>query len=369
MARRARKLLAGLGIAALVLAAAEAVARVLVPAPPRTAIDVPYESDERAGWRVASNVRRDGFTTGSLGTRGAEVDPAKRERILVLGDSITLGAEVRDDETFCARLEAALGPGVQVVNAGCPGYGLHEHAAAMERLAPAVKPTRVVLALFLGNDVGDSSSERRYEVVGGMLAPAPPGGRRGSWTRFAMWVRARTRSLGLTRALARLAGPGERAKHEVQAQSRDAGLLGMGQPSVRALFELDDAAAAARSPEFAEGWRRIPERLAEIRGACARLGATFDVVVLPLPMAYDADLRRRVAAEWNVPPASIEAERPSRRVAAMLRTLGIPSHDLTPAFAADPDPAALHGLADLHLTPAGHALVARELAKAPAAAR
>src|SRR5262245_36154324 len=134
MARKLRKLAGGLAVAFAVLAVAEIAARLIVGPAPVTSLDVDYEPDEAVGFRPQAGYRREGLALNSLGARGAEVDPAREERILVIGDSVTLGAEVADGETFCAGLERALGPRAQVVNGGCPGYGPHEYAAAIRRL-------------------------------------------------------------------------------------------------------------------------------------------------------------------------------------------------------------------------------------------
>ena len=48
----------------------------------------------------------------------------------MLGDSFTFGEGVPDEETFVARLDAALrGEGLQVLNAGVAGHGTVEEAA------------------------------------------------------------------------------------------------------------------------------------------------------------------------------------------------------------------------------------------------
>jgi len=65
----------------------------------------------------------------SLGLRGPELPelPAGGQRLLVLGDSVTVAFEVPFDQTFTALLEESLtqrlGRPVQVVNAGVRGYG------------------------------------------------------------------------------------------------------------------------------------------------------------------------------------------------------------------------------------------------------
>ncbi len=375
---RARKLAAGLFVTACVLAVAEAGARLALPPLPPS-LGVPYEADPDVGFRVAAGVRRDGFTTSSLGTRGAEPDSARAGPILVLGDSMTLGAEVRDEETFCALLEAALAPGPQVVNAGCPAYGPAEYAGSLRRLAPKVRPSRVLCMVFLGNDLLDAGKERPYGVIGGALVPSARLEGVGAGGRLLLDLAARARGLGLVRLGRRLAGkpeglvrsrlPANRVAEPGPVAGRDATgaqPLGMDTPEIRVLVEPGDYARGHErgAPFVAKGWTRLPGLLASLRGACDAAGAELAIAILPLPIAYDRAARLEVARRFGTPPAAIDAERPSREVAAVVGALGIRCIDLTAAFRDAPQPHLLHAPADLHLSRDGHALVARELARA-----
>jgi lysophospholipase L1-like esterase len=95
-------------------------------------------------------------SVNSAGLRGAEVAAEKtRPRLLVLGDSITWGIELADDETIPVRLQARLaeaGHEVEVLNGGVSGYNTIQEARRLELLAPRLDPDHVVL-LFCINDV------------------------------------------------------------------------------------------------------------------------------------------------------------------------------------------------------------------------
>lgn len=61
---------------------------------------------------------------GPDGRRRVPGAPAAAPRTLwLIGDSQVFGWGLDDRETIAARLQASLGPGVKVVNAGVPGYG------------------------------------------------------------------------------------------------------------------------------------------------------------------------------------------------------------------------------------------------------
>lgn len=95
--------------------------------------------------------------TNSLGLRGPELRNDGSRRILVLGDSCTMGWRVRQDETYPAVLERTLndrpdGPRVQVLNAGVAGYTSHQGLTYLRESGLALAPDIVVIA-FGWNDV------------------------------------------------------------------------------------------------------------------------------------------------------------------------------------------------------------------------
>jgi lysophospholipase L1-like esterase len=79
----------------------------------------------------------------SLGTRGPEPDMGQR-RVLVIGDSVTHGFRLREEDTYPRQVERLLG-GVTVVNAGVCGYQPWNERARLRQLAPTVRPDVVVI--------------------------------------------------------------------------------------------------------------------------------------------------------------------------------------------------------------------------------
>ncbi len=80
-------------------------------------------------------------------------------RILLLGDSFTMGHAVGQDNTIAkklARLYRPHGPGrISVINGGMNGAGPLQELGMLERRGLALKPDCVVLQLFLLNDFDD----------------------------------------------------------------------------------------------------------------------------------------------------------------------------------------------------------------------
>jgi hypothetical protein len=92
------------------------------------------------------------FSFTGEGTREQNRDrpPATGPLILALGDSMTEGFAVGNDETWPAQLERLTGR--RVLNAGVRGYGLDQIVLRAERLVPELRPSTVVLA-FIADDI------------------------------------------------------------------------------------------------------------------------------------------------------------------------------------------------------------------------
>ncbi len=88
--------------------------------------------------------------TNNRGFRSEEID-ASRPLFAVVGDSITFGYGVENDETIAARLEQKL-PHYQFLNAGVPGYHLGQETALYKEKIAALNPSGIIL-VFHPNDM------------------------------------------------------------------------------------------------------------------------------------------------------------------------------------------------------------------------
>ncbi len=96
----------------------------------------------------------------SLGFRGHEYSPHKSKgitRILVLGDSITMGFKVPVEYVFAKRIEDLLSKKYEVWNLGVGGYDSWKEAAMLREKWIAYNPDIVILAICL-NDYDNSQN-------------------------------------------------------------------------------------------------------------------------------------------------------------------------------------------------------------------
>ena len=115
-----------------------------------------FTYDPRLGWSAipgsSGTLLGKPFSFTELGTREQNRDrpPATGPLIVALGDSMTEGYAVGNDETWPAHLERLTGR--RVLNAGVRGYGLDQMVLRAERIIPELKPSTVVLA-FIADDI------------------------------------------------------------------------------------------------------------------------------------------------------------------------------------------------------------------------
>jgi hypothetical protein len=117
------------------------------------------------------------YSNNSLGWRGSReyrVGAHRNCRVLFLGDSFTYGIGVNDNQTFAARVEKLLRaeiPGLEVMNAGCPGKGTDYALKCFQTVGRTFHPNLTVLCFFC-NDFQDNARGEYYNVgQGGVLTP------------------------------------------------------------------------------------------------------------------------------------------------------------------------------------------------------
>lgn len=304
--------------------------------------------DSLLGWRLSpswSGTHRSAdydtlYRVGPDGFRQAPPPATPSPLWVVLGDSFTFGLGVADEETFTCRLGQAAGSRARFVNAGIPGYSTdQEWLLARNEVLPVLKPEGILLVVCLLNDLADNSRgiplqanrPKPYAVLTPegvavrnvpvpaptSTAPKPPGRTGGGW-------------LGAMR------------------RSRLAERLARG---VRRPEPAPESSAAAISNEVALAQAII----GELQRDCDAHGCSLRVALLPGRSWFAA----------RASPSARYQDRVRRQLAASLAHTGVVI-DLAERMARNPRAGKeeWYFRRDGHLTPAGHRVVAEELAQA-----
>ncbi len=113
-----------------------------------TALESSGRYDEVLGWVQPANHVSDGFNTIEYGIRknSSRNEPLSQGGVLAVGDSYTVGSQVKDEESWPAQVERRAQ--VRVINAGVGGYGVDQIVLTAERLLPVVSPQMVIVGIY-----------------------------------------------------------------------------------------------------------------------------------------------------------------------------------------------------------------------------
>lgn len=232
-------------------------------------------------------------------------------RILVLGDSVTFGHGVAEEDTYTRRIEAMLaeeGRRARVLNAGIPGWSTHQewlfyrdHAAELD--------VDVVLVGFVLNDV--------TEIQRGMIEI---GVREGLFViRGINWLAQHSAAVALLKTLLRVAMSPEELE----------------------VARIEGLARYPEAPHVKRAMERTADALLKIAALARERGDRFGLVLFP----FHFQLRKP------------HLDAPQRFLEGVARENGLPVLDAMPALLP-------HESTDVfldvdHLTPFGHEVVAR----------
>ena len=170
---RRKKLLALALALMLALVVGELVARAVFGAPMAERLPLMFmRAHPTRGWQMVPG--QDHFTythavrVNALGLRGPELgakEPGER-RVLFLGDSLTYGQGVAEEDTVPGALERELaartGTKWTVVNAGHRAYDTPQELALLEELGEEIQPDVVLLGWYW-NDVNERPIQTTFE--------------------------------------------------------------------------------------------------------------------------------------------------------------------------------------------------------------
>lgn len=240
---------------------------------------------------VPVTINKDG-----LRDRDYPVERNDARRYVFLGDSLTLGWGVKQEQSFADRLESKLAAQqpTEVLNFGAGNYNTVQEVNLFLEKGLKYKPNAVVLFYFI-NDAEPTPVQSRWESLGN--------------SRFITFFWSRIKSLV------------SRFDRNLSFQGYYSGLYADDQP----------------------GWKAAKEALLLLQRTAAERGIALKVVLLP--ELHD--------------PAHYPFAKEHAKVMEFLASHGIAALDITPAFAGTKDPHALWvALDDAHPNATAHATIA-----------
>lgn len=258
--------------------------------------------------------------------------PAGVRRVLVVGDSFTVGDQVPYAETYPAVMEAEfarlLGPGrIEVLNAGFPGFGTIHERKWIEKFAAAFEPDLIVIG-STPNDLVENRFPVLYSAREGALVDAAL--TEGGW--LAQRERARWFSVpGLVERSAVMGWIGS-----LGIEERLRGRHGSAHRRAFQVKQDDDSRAQ---------YALYESELLKARDAATRCGAKFAVLAIPFLEQLRVPGKNQDFTLWGT------------RVAEIGARAGFPVVDLLPAFKAGGDPFALYWREDSHCRAEGYRLI------------
>lgn len=321
---------------------------------PRDDADFGLAPDFRGVMAVAGRERE--VRTNAAGFRDETAETPAGASILVLGDSLTFGHGVRGGEAFPAVLEAQLGAAgraCDVVNTGVPAYATHHQVAVARASLAHETPQAVVLAFYVGNDIGGNHLRRFGRLVaesGGLVRATrhePP------WTQRARaWLVVHSR---VAQLLGQAFASWTRADPMTLRELRCA----------RAEWDPTFQLAVLRrvwDPVAEEAFAETTAQLDALAALCDASGVPLLVALLPGPYQYVEGTLDKALAACALAPADYDPTRPNRELVKWGRSRGVEVLDLLPVFrqalARRPDQRLN---LDVHLSEVGHVLVAEAL--------
>jgi hypothetical protein len=321
----------------------------------------------------------------SRGLRDVEHTLAKPQgvyRIAVLGDSYAEAMQVEREETFWARLPAALehcglasGKRIETLNFGVSGFGTAQELLTLRERAWAYAPDLVLLAFYPGNDVRNNSKALEPEKTRPFFTlredrlALDDSFRTDPRFLESMRIdeqRAALQSLRLYQLLRRVRAGTLTVHHNAPiaaALAADADVPALNEPGLD-----ENVLRAPPDPQWSEAWRVTEGLILAMRDEVRGRGARFLVAVLSTPGAVypDAALRARYQRHLGVDDLFY----PERRILALAKREGFDAVVLAPDMQryAEATGTYLHGFANTrpgfgHWNAAGHALAATLIAR------
>jgi lysophospholipase L1-like esterase len=311
----------------------------------------------------------------STGYRGPELEESGRPRVAVYGDSLVMGENVAQADTFVSRLAGQWEGIAEVVNAGASGYGPGQICLRVEAELESLQPDLIVLVLCATNDLGDLLRNKLFRLEQGQLVRGHPIVHESVRAKFEEALEASSR-LALLRALDHAQDDGIEEQAAIPGAASGLipeyleqaawefreGVQKGGEVVYSLLKDVYDADLAVHPQSAMAQYKRelLAAILTRLTQVCEAGGVPLVCVVVPSPVDLDPDFRIRVDRSLfpNYDPRGL-----TNACADAARSAGIEVRDLYDLFAANDPSQIFVGAEDIHWNEQGMALAAKDVAR------
>jgi hypothetical protein len=332
---------------------------VFYPIPYSLEVNMYFESDPYTGYRHKPDTV--GLYQADMparanrqGNRDAPVaipKPPGVFRILLIGDSFTVGANVQEADAYGQVLEGLLNASgkqqFEVVNTGVGGWNPFQYAQFLEHYGAQYEPDLVLVGLFVGNDVylDQFSVDQTLTAVMGRRVTREAAAKPAIGLR--VWVYEHSH---IYRALIS-------SKPEDESYVRPEGDCAAFTDIYIAIQKQRLPAHFARpSPELLGVMDNSITEIGKMQLLSEQLGARLVVVIIPDENQLNPALQGRIIPAAQL--ADYDFDMPQHYLRKRFAEQGIPTLDLLDVFRND---ARCLYMNDTHWVPAGHALVAEQI--------
>lgn len=285
----------------------------------------------------------------NLGLRGRDVQLNSAHtnfRILMLGDSFTMGKGVADDKTFSAILEKSM-TNVEVLNGGVDSYA---PILSYLQLRGDLKnlQTDLVVLNFDMSDLVQESEYRKIAIYDERGEILKIDGRRRFTLRIKDWI---NRNLYITRFIL----------FNLNKSSKNTELT-LESVTAQADQEILKHTLAADAQDRTEQWKNVFASILKIKNYCDQHHIEFLLTIYP--WGHQVSDKEWVAGRSVFLPEKFHvSDRSLERVEVFSRNNNVQMLNLFSAFRSYKGNSRLYYNHDMHWTEAGHKLVAHELEK------
>jgi hypothetical protein len=306
-------------------------------------------SPDSVRYRLTLDMEWLGTRPNSRGFNDVERAQEKRPgviRVAALGDSYTVGM-VPFGEGYVARVDEALGPGVEVINLGVVHTAVREYEEVLRSEGLHLHPDLVLLGVYVGNDVRQDPPRGPFSPVGSKAVMAGRVLAR-LWTSGSLYPIALQQDLLLETAPdgSRVERPLQTVEHHLE----------------RSWGRIDRLLRAPERGRMRRAWRDTEDALRDLVRLCRERGLPIVATLAPDETQVDDELFRSLLAANGARAEDFDRGYPNRRLRERLEALGVPVLDFTPALRAAEAHAHTYHLRGVHWNAHGNAAAADALA-------